>query len=150
SWLLVWLLSLAVRIFKRGPNARSRRRSEPDSPLHAVYLRATLVPGGTEFGGGLTAHVLGFIAGAAELGHNLTVVTSGELDIAAERVSGVEIEPSSFLGATRSLLELYNNLRFTILMVNLDHTIFDSADFIYQRYSRFNFSGVVLSLITGL
>src|SRR5262249_17819670 len=31
-----------------------------------------------------------------------------------------------------------------------DHTIFDSADFIYQRYSRFNFSGVVLSLITGL
>jgi glycosyltransferase involved in cell wall biosynthesis len=151
SWILVWLLRLALNIRRHDPTSRAGSSSRASGePLHALYLRATLVPGDAESGGGLASHVAGFVSGALSLGHQLTLITSGDSGVPTRDAVAMEVAPSSLVAATRSLLELHNNLTFTIATLRQDRALFESADFIYQRYSRFNFTGVVLSLVTGL
>ncbi|HKP14248.1 MAG TPA: glycosyltransferase family 4 protein, partial [Blastocatellia bacterium] len=58
--------------------------------------------------------------------------------------------PSTSISATRSLFELWNNLRFTLGALGVTSRSQADVDFIYQRYSRFNWTGVALSLATGL
>jgi glycosyltransferase involved in cell wall biosynthesis len=51
--------------------------------------------------------------------------------------------------ATKALFQLWNNLAFTVK--NLSRNASSAGlDFIYQRYSRFNWTGVLLSIVTGL
>jgi len=63
------------------------------------------------------------------------------------------IERSRLFSATKTLFELWNNLVFTLQALRLLRALPCSQndfDFIYQRYSRFNWTGVALSVWTGL
>jgi glycosyltransferase involved in cell wall biosynthesis len=66
----------------------------------------------------------------------------------------MRIRTSNLFSATRALFELWNNLFFTYKAVKWvsDAGVQSTGrfDFIYQRYSRFNWTGVVLSAATGL
>lgn len=98
----------------------------------------------------MPTHVAGFASGAAALGHRLKFLVSGSKDVAVESIL---ISPSQLFSATKALFELWNNLIFTLkgLLTIADGEVRPSEiNFIYQRYSRFNWSGVILSAVTGL
>lgn len=147
SWLLTEALGLSLAF--RGP-ARASRISRPahDSPqarsLSALYVRATLTNSAE---GGMRTHVAGFMSGAAALGHKLKfLVSAAESDDPETLV----ISPSPLFGATKALFELWNNLVFAVRGLLLSTVSAGESDFIYQRYSRFSWAGVLLSAVTGL
>jgi glycosyltransferase involved in cell wall biosynthesis len=168
SWLLTVVLSAQLR---RSRFALSREGAPPISPsdpgfrsaqsstqrdqsgpkLGALYLRATLVPGGAAGEtGGMAAHTRGFASAAHSLGHRIKFVTSSTSGV-DQSEEALRIPPPRALSATRVLLELSANLVFTFRALHwLDNRPRDEFDFIYQRYNRFNWTGAVLSLITGL
>ena len=156
SWLLTWLLGAAL-IFRpvvraSRPREMSGKAARPRGVRRtALYLRATLAPTvrGAAPAGGMASHVAGFTRGALALGHGLQFISSG--DIASTPKVAVEVvEPSTAIGATRALFELWNNLAFTLSALRTAGGSQSRSDFIYQRYSRFNWAGVALSLVTGL
>ena len=112
---------------------------------HITYLR-TIPAAGTR-SGGATTHTLGFINAAVELGARLSVISNDRIaGLDETRVNLKLIEPDP-IGLTRPVFDLLNGLLFT------DHACNEIAarppDFIYQRYSSFNWSGVEASLRTG-
>jgi glycosyltransferase involved in cell wall biosynthesis len=116
----------------------------------ALYIRATLTSAKE---GGMFTHVAGFTGGAQSLGHRLKFLVSDEPEDnpAQAENSQSRIKPSANLSATRALFELWNNLLFTAESLRwLRREASQRCDFIYQRYSRFNWTGVVLSVFTGL
>jgi len=156
SWLLAAVLGLAMRFRKiiRTDHAIQRRTAGQSSSCNILYIRATL---SVLQEGGMSTHVEGFQGGMLALGHTLTHVevgrTNGTPEVSGAAVGNisdrVRIAPSALVGATKALFELWNNLVFSVAAFRL----FDSPrdfDFIYQRYSRFNLTGVLLSLTTGL
>jgi glycosyltransferase involved in cell wall biosynthesis len=150
SWLLTEALGLSLIFRKvlRASRSVDRTRAAGEShALRALYVRATLASARE---GGMISHVAGFAGGAAALGHRLTFLFSGrEQD--SELVNS--IPPSRAFSATRTLFELWNNLAFTQKSMELVANRESGSrefDLIYQRYSRFNWTGVALSLITGL
>ena len=156
SWLLTLTLGAALVFRKVVRASRSVKRASLSSegrPLTALYVRATIVPtapGGAVSAGGMASHIAGFARGAFALGHRLKFISSGPVSVRDQGAVKI-IKPSATLGATRALFELWNNLTFTTralgyVLADLDCEI----DFIYQRYSRFNWTGVALSLVTGL
>jgi glycosyltransferase involved in cell wall biosynthesis len=151
SWLLTWLLRAAL-VFR--PVVRASRPQGDQSKRAArmaLYVRATLAPTvrGAAAAGGMASHVAGFARGALALGHRLQFVSSGDINL-AEEVDVERIPPSTAISATRALFELCNNLSFTINARRATSAAQSKIDFIYQRYSRFNWTGVALSLATGL
>ena len=126
-------------------------QNQPRLRSTALYVRATLVPvmRGVSPGGGMASHVAGFNNGTLSLGHHLRFIASGPLDLQPGSEIDI-IEPSPMLSATRAMFELWNNLVFTAGAVKRVRGRHHDASFIYQRYSRFNWTGVALSLITGL
>jgi glycosyltransferase involved in cell wall biosynthesis len=174
SWLLTVVLGAQLRrsplkpstrkvgaISSSEPGSRPAESSttagdtdEPEQPpatLSALYVKATLVPAGAAGEtGGMAAHTRGFASAARKLGHRIQFITSS--------MSGVDdleatfrIPPPRALSATRVLLELNTNLVFTFRALRwLGSRKAGEFDFIYQRYNRFNWTGAVLSLITGL
>ncbi len=150
SWLLTEALSVSlairrvVRASRIGPRSLDRERERSFS---ALYVRATLA-GVAE--GGMPTHVEGFASAAAGLGHKLKFLVSGA---PGYNESSIVIPPSTLLSATKALFELWNNLGFTVnsLLRIARGTVSPSdIDFIYQRYSRFNWTGVLLSVVSGL
>jgi glycosyltransferase involved in cell wall biosynthesis len=149
SWLLTEVLRISLTFRPAVRASRiTKKGNSPDqtSSLRALYIRATQAIAAE---GGMPTHVSGFASGTAALGHRLTFLTSG----AQCPDSGLSIAPSLLISATRVLFELWNNLVFTVTTLRLIPT--DAAqsadiDFIYQRYSRFNWTGVALSLVTGI
>lgn len=153
SWLLTASLGGAL-VFRKTVRASRRRLSkEKHASLTAFYVRATIVPSasnGKAPTGGMASHIAGFARGAFALGHRLKFISSGEV-CAGDKVELKLIRPSTTFGATRALFELWNNFVFTARTLNhVRAEQKDGADFIYQRYSRFNWTGVVLSFVTGL
>ena len=156
SWLFVLMLqsSLGIRLIVRRGRA-TRQRDPNQSSFTALYIRATLSSGSE---GGLNTHVTGFLTGAAGLGHSLRILESANIPLSSQESStaGNEtfdrrvIGPSALIGATKALFELWNNLIFTAKSLQLIRDDAGDVDFIYQRYSRFNFTGAMLSLVTGL
>jgi len=150
SWLLTEALGLSLAF--RGPVRASRITRGGLDPgqkrlLSALYVRATLTSAAE---GGMWTHAAGFASGAASLGHRLTFLVSG-----GQRDDGetVAITPSRLFSATKALFELWNNLVFTVksvLLLARGEARATEIDFIYQRYSRFNWTGVLLSAVTGL
>ena len=141
-------LSLAFRGVVRASRT-GRRALNPDqqSSFSALYVLATLT-GAAE--GGMPTHVAGFTSGAAALGHRLRFLVSGEQ---RNDDKTIVIPPSGLFSATKALFELWNNLTFTmrsLLLLARGAAPATQVDFIYQRYSRFNWSGVLLSAVTGL
>lgn len=152
SWLLTEALSLAL-VFRGAVTAsRIRRARDTHASLAALYVKAT--PGGDSqaaSAGGMATHVTGFISGALALDHRLRLLTSSDAGGASEGIQVNLISPSSSVAPSRALFEVWNNLGFTARA--LRHVRLDAQaniDFIYQRYNRFNWTGVVLSLVTGL
>ncbi|HWP42989.1 MAG TPA: glycosyltransferase family 4 protein [Blastocatellia bacterium] len=142
TWLITLLLS-AAQAFKE-PGRSQCRRCEPKTVL---YIRATL---SSETEGGMATHMSGFASGARALGHRLRFILSGRGG--RDEDTRCFIEPSAAIGATRALYEIWNNLVFTARSLSLIRDragIVAGSDFIYQRYSRFNWTGVALSLVTG-
>jgi glycosyltransferase involved in cell wall biosynthesis len=150
SWLLTEMLriSLAFRAPVRASRITKRRVPSGMGPaLRAIHVRATLSSGAE---GGMPTHVAGFAGGAAALGHGLAFLVSGT-EIGDQ--DHIVIAPSRLLSATKALFELWNNIVFTVKSLRLVASGALSSnqfDFIYQRYSRFNWTGVVLSVLTGL
>jgi glycosyltransferase involved in cell wall biosynthesis len=127
---------------------RTLEKESPEVPLmvapRITYLRTT--PAAGTQSGGATTHTLGFINAAVELGAQLSVITNDRIaGLDEAKVSVKSINPDS-LGLTRPAFDLRNGLLFT------DQACAEIArqppDFIYQRYSRVNLSGVGASLST--
>lgn len=148
SWLLTEALriSLSFREVVHASRITKKAAADHQRSINALYIRATLAIAAE---GGMPTHVAGFASGTAALGHRLRFLRSG----AQCTDSGLSVAPSLLFSATRALFELWNNLVFTVKTLRLIPT--DAAqsgdiDFIYQRYSRFNWTGVALSLVTGI
>jgi glycosyltransferase involved in cell wall biosynthesis len=147
SWLLIILLSALFRFRPRQP-AYSTNDATTQS---ALYIRATLSDAKE---GGMATHVAGFASGVRELGHHLDFLICGEPDDAP--VTGGKphtISPSATISPARAIFELWNNLIFTIQALGCLRRYRKSGkrfDFLYQRYNRFTFAGVVMSLWAGL
>ena len=147
SWLLTEVLGLSLMFRKVSRRIDPARIDGESRGLGALYVRATLASAKE---GGMLSHVAGFASGAASLGHRLTFLFSGATEVGESVVS---IPPSRAFSATKTLFEVWNNLVFTLKSLQLIASgELGSSDFdvIYQRYSRFNWTGVALSLITGL
>jgi glycosyltransferase involved in cell wall biosynthesis len=116
---------------------------DPDAPTIS-YLRTT--PAAGTQSGGATTHTLGFINAAVELGAHLSLITNdciAGLDEAKVSMKLIEPDP---LGLTRPAFDLRNGLLFTARACA--EIARQPPDFIYQRYSRFNWTGVEASLRT--
>ncbi len=104
-----------------------------------VYLRAT--PGPGTQAGGAASHIKGVVEALIALGIEVEIVSNDEIagfDRAKYRLT---IIPPEAVGATRALFDIHNNLVFTRAAVPLVEQA--SPDFIYQRYARFSWAGVV-------
>jgi len=143
SWLLTWVIKIALWLrgdrkprFKPGAGRRS-----------IVFIRSTPISG-TQIGGS-TSHILGFTDGAVALGHRVRFVSNDVIPGVKKEKTPVDvIRPSTLFSTTRTTFELWNNLVFTWgAYIAVRET---QPDFIYQRYSRFTWAGVVISLLTGL
>jgi len=158
-WVGIELLSVGLAL--RQVARASRRKNEPTSRRgrRILVLRATLAAAAA---GGMSSHLEGFVRGCGELGHTMRLVISGapqggEPGESLRACSGVNqvsfIRPSAALSPTKAVFELWNNLVFTARawrMARLRTKEDGDIDFIYQRYSRFNWTGVLLSITEGL
>jgi glycosyltransferase involved in cell wall biosynthesis len=140
SFLLTLVLDLALPL-----SELSGRRRHPGGLRNCLYVRATISSSGRE--GGMATHTAGFASGAMELGHRLKFIAASAAGIDQNVFQAEIIRPSAAINTTRALFELWNNLLFTAKAIGC---IFRGSwpDFIYQRYSRFNWTGVVLKLIS--
>ena len=134
-------LERAVKTFDMRLRARARDSGAP----RVVYLRAT--PGPGTQAGGAASHIKGVVDGLRGLGVELAIISNDLIagfDAADERFIVV---PPETVGGTRALFDMHNNLVFTRAVVPLiKHA---NPDFIYQRYARFSWAGVVASVRTG-
>ena len=151
SWLLTVALSFALEFRKTARACRARTATTKLETRAVFYVKAAPVADSGS-GGGMATHVAGFMSGTLALGHELRLVTSNEFPIANGRVQTTVISPTNSAAPTRALFEIWNNLAFTVRALEHLQTLEASRhiDFIYQRYNRFNWTGVVLSLASGL
>lgn len=157
SWLMTKLVSVSInlRSIARASEGKTLRQDKKkETARSALYVRATLVASSTAdlAAGGMASHVAGFARGALALDHRLKFLASSSISVPGHQIDLKLIPPSSFLSATRLLFELWNNLAFTVkaLRYASEANLKRDVDFIYQRYSRFNWTGAALSLATGL
>jgi glycosyltransferase involved in cell wall biosynthesis len=119
-------------------------RIKTDRAPRIVYLRAT--PGPGTQAGGAASHIKGVVEGLTALGAEVEIVSN-------DAIAGFETSKYRFtiirpetVGATRALFDIHNNLVFTRAAVPLIESAM--PDFIYQRYARFSWAGVVAALRT--
>jgi glycosyltransferase involved in cell wall biosynthesis len=107
--------------------------------LRVVYLRAT--PGPGTQAGGAASHIKGVVEGLVALGVEVQVISNdliAGLDVSDDRFTVIPPQPG---GGTRALFDIHNNLVFTRGALPLIERA--DPDFIYQRYARFSWAGVV-------
>lgn len=102
-----------------------------------IYLRAT--PGPGTQAGGAASHIKGVVEALAGLGAEVQIISNDA--IAGLDSAKLTIIPPETVGATRALFDIHNNLVFTRAAVPLIERA--APDFIYQRYARFSWAGVV-------
>ena len=102
-----------------------------------VYLRST--PGPGTQAGGAASHIRGVVDGLTKLGTDVQIISNDA--IAGFDQRRLTIIPPETVGATRALFDIHNNLVFTRAAVPLIEQA--APDFIYQRYARFSWAGVV-------
>jgi glycosyltransferase involved in cell wall biosynthesis len=134
-------LSRLERELASGNTGEFDLRAGVEAAPRITYLRTT--PAAGTQSGGASTHTIGFIKGAIESGAQLLLISNDYLaGLDESRVSMTLIEPDPF-GLTRAAFDLRNGMLFT------DRSRLEikkqSPDFIYQRYSRFNWSGVEAS-----
>jgi glycosyltransferase involved in cell wall biosynthesis len=119
------------------------KNSGKPSQARIVYLRST--PGPGTQAGGAASHIKGVTDALVELGAQVRLISNDAIaGLDETRVSIIGPEP---LGGTRAVFEIHNNMVFTAGAVPL--FVDDPPDFIYQRYARFGWAGVVVGLRTG-
>ena len=137
AWVATWAASATARV-------RRRRRPVPaEGPLDILYLRATPAAGTAV--GGSTSHIAGMANAATALGHRVRFVANDALpgvDLPVEVVA-----PSPRFGSVRALFEVWNSLTFTAGAWRRARR--RPVDLLYQRYNRFNWTGVALAAVTG-
>lgn len=104
-----------------------------------AYLRAT--PGPGTQAGGAASHIKGVVEALAKLGAEVAIISNDAIagfDTSNYRFT---IIPPETAGPTRALFDIHNNLVFTRSAVRLIEQM--KPDFIYQRYARFSWAGVV-------
>jgi len=112
--------------------------------LRVVYLRST--PGPGTQAGGAASHIKGVVEGLETLGAEVQIISNdliAGLNFPGERFKMIPPEPG---GGSRALFDIHNNLVFTRGAVPLVEHL--RPDFIYQRYARFSWAGVVAALQT--
>ena len=116
--------------------SRKYVKTKPEHP-RIVYLRAT--PGPGTQAGGAASHIKGVVEALVALGADVQIITNDA--IAGFDIARLTIVPPETVGATRALFDIHNNLVFTRGAVPLIEQA--QPDFIYQRYARFSWAGVV-------
>jgi glycosyltransferase involved in cell wall biosynthesis len=109
------------------------------SRLRVVFLRST--PGPGTQAGGAASHIKGVVEGLESLGIEVRIISNDQiagLDVSDDRFEIIPPQPG---GGSRALFDIHNNLVFTRGAVPLIERI--RPDFIYQRYARFSWAGVV-------
>ena len=115
------------------------RKITPHPRLQVVYLRAT--PGPGTQAGGAASHIKGVVEGLEALGVEVQIISNDQIagfNVSEDRFTVIPPQPG---GGTRALFEIHNNLVFTRGAVPLIERA--DPDFIYQRYARFSWAGVV-------
>ena len=113
-------------------------RSQP----RVVYLRST--PGPGTQAGGAASHIKGVVEGLQALGAHVEIISNDQiagLNFPDDRFTVIPPQPG---GGTRALFDIHNNLVFTRGAVPLIERA--DPDFIYQRYARFSWAGVVAAM----
>jgi glycosyltransferase involved in cell wall biosynthesis len=134
------LVTLEQQVLRAGTPARIPQRPHP----RVVYLRST--PGPGTQAGGAASHIKGVVEALETLGVEVKIISNdliAGLDAANDRFTIIPPQPG---GGTRALFDIHNNLVFTrgaVPLVERAH-----PDFIYQRYARFSWAGVVAALRT--
>jgi len=124
-----------------------RSRETPISiraPRRIVYLRST--PGPGTQAGGAASHIKGVVEGLESLGVEVQIISNdliAGLNFPDERFKMIPPQPG---GGSRALFDIHNNLVFTRGAVPLVEDA--NPDFIYQRYARFSWAGVIAALRT--
>lgn len=135
AWLVTWWL---------GARARRPRRWPGDGPLDILFLRAT--PAATSAVGGSTSHVAGTVDAFAAMGHRVRFIANDRLlEVDHERMPLDVVEPDARFAAVRAVFEVWNGLRFAWRARAIARSR-EAPDLVYQRYSRFNAAGVLLSV----
>jgi glycosyltransferase involved in cell wall biosynthesis len=135
SWLALVSASVRAR-FRPTPNP------VPEGSLDVLYLRAT--PAAGSMIGGSTSHISGMVAGLADLGHRVRFVANDRLpSVDHDRMPIDVVPPSSRFGTVRAVFEIWNALRFTAGALRLARR--KPPDVVYQRYNRFNWTGVAVA-----
>ena len=119
--------------------ADAPREITPRSRPRVVYLRAT--PGPGTQAGGAASHIKGVVEGLEALGVEVEIISNdfiAGLNASDERFTVIPPQPG---GNTRAHFDIHNNLVFTRGAVPLIERA--DPDFIYQRYARFSWAGVV-------
>ena len=112
------------------------------SHLRVVYLRST--PGPGTQAGGAASHIKGVVEGLQALGAHVEIISNDQiagLNFPEDRFTVIPPQPG---GGTRALFDIHNNLVFTRGAVPLIERA--DPDFIYQRYARFSWAGVVAAM----
>jgi glycosyltransferase involved in cell wall biosynthesis len=137
------LTRLEHAIERRGTQVADLKIGKPAPSI--IYLRTT--PAAGTQSGGATTHTSGFINATAELGAQVSVISNDRLAGVDEAKVSVQLIAPDPLGLTRAAFDLRNGLLFTDrVCAELEK---QPPDFIYQRYSRFNWTGVEANLRTG-
>lgn len=139
---LAWVMVVALRAASR---LRPRPAlTAPDGPVEFLYLRAT--PAAGAMVGGSTSHIAGMVGGLAELGHRVRFIANDVLPGIDASVTPVEVIASSpRFGTQRALFEVWNAFVFAAGAFGRARRA--RADVLYQRYSRFNWTGALLALL---
>jgi len=119
--------------------ANMPRKITPRSRVRVVYLRST--PGPGTQAGGAASHIKGVVEGLEALGVDVQIISNdliAGMNAADDRFTVIPPQPG---GGTRALFDIHNNLVFTRGAVPLIEQA--DPDFIYQRYARFSWAGVV-------
>ena len=125
------------------PPGKESRTSANTYPS-ITYLRAT--PGPGTQAGGASSHIKGVLEGLIELGAKVEIISNDALAGLDEKRLQLKVIPPEPLGATRAVFDVHNNDVFTRGALSVIET--QATDFIYQRYARFSWAGVVASLQT--
>lgn len=115
------------------------RKVTPRPRVRVVYLRST--PGPGTQAGGAASHIKGVVEGLEALGVEVQIISNdliAGMNVGEDRFTVIPPQPG---GNTRALFDIHNNLVFTrgaVPLIEQAH-----PDFIYQRYARFSWAGVV-------
>ena len=125
---------------KRHCDSRTcRARSRRDRACELFICAST--PGPGTQAGGAASHIKGVVEGLEALGIEVQIISNdliAGMNATEDRFTVIPPQPG---GNTRALFDIHNNLVFTRGAVPLIQQA--DPDFIYQRYARFSWAGVV-------